>query len=95
MRQQSERLRHWIREVRHELFEYEGRTSQLVGLVEAEVPAAIGLLNKLVGRIEEYQSVRRPDLGPARKVSPPLDYCARQSDAAAQPEEIDEKEPSP
>jgi hypothetical protein len=54
----SERLRHWIREVRHELFEYEGRISQIVELVEVDVPVAIGVLNKLMMRLEEYQAIR-------------------------------------
>jgi hypothetical protein len=56
--EKSERLRHWIREVRHELFEYEGRISQLVELIESDVPAAIGILNKLLTRLEEYQAIR-------------------------------------
>jgi hypothetical protein len=53
-----ERLRHWIREVQHELFEYEGRISQVVELVEVDVPVAIGVLNKLMTRLEEYQAMR-------------------------------------
>lgn len=56
--EKSERLRHWIREVRHELFEYEGRISQVVELVEVDVPMAIGVLNKLMTRLEEYQAMR-------------------------------------
>jgi hypothetical protein len=56
--EKSERLRHWIREVRHELFEYEGRISQVVELVEVDVPVAIGVLNKLMTRLEEYQAMR-------------------------------------
>ena len=56
--EKAERLRHWIREVRHELFEYEGRISQLVELVDTDVPAAMGVLDKLMTRLEEYQSIR-------------------------------------
>src|SRR5262249_28116878 len=52
--EKAERLRHWIREVQHELFEYEGRISQIVELVELDVPAAIGVLNKFLLRLEEY-----------------------------------------
>jgi hypothetical protein len=70
--EKSERLRHWIREVRHELFEYEGRISQLVELVEADVPAGIGILNKLLGRLDEYQAIRpRGKSPPAEARSPP------------------------
>ena len=70
--EKSERLRHWIREVRHELFEYEGRISQLVELVEADVPAAIGTLNKLLGRLEEYQAMR-PRSGGSPSAQPVAD----------------------
>jgi hypothetical protein len=93
--EKSERLRHWIREVRHELFEYEGRISQMVGLVEVEVPLAIGFLNKLVARIEEYQSVRRPREGQVGPVNPPSEYLVRQSGSPAQPDGSDEEEPPP
>jgi hypothetical protein len=51
-------VRHWQRSVQHELFEYEGRISQLVRLVEYDVPQAIGILAKIVRRLEEYQAVR-------------------------------------
>jgi hypothetical protein len=56
--EKAERLRHWIREVRHELFEYEGRISQLVELVAADVPLAMGVLDKLLARLEDYQATR-------------------------------------
>ena len=53
----QERVRHWMHSVRHELFEYEGRISQLVRLVEIEAPEAIGVLNKILRRLEEYRSI--------------------------------------
>ncbi|MEX0611346.1 MAG: hypothetical protein WD738_16500 [Pirellulales bacterium] len=53
-----ERVRHWQRSVRHELFEYQGRISQLVRLIDIEVPHAKGMLHKIVRHLEEYQSVR-------------------------------------
>jgi hypothetical protein len=56
--EKSERLRHWVREVRHEMFEYEGRISQMVELVEFDVPRAVAILDRLLTRLEEYQSVR-------------------------------------
>jgi hypothetical protein len=94
--EKSERLRHWIREVRHELFEYEGRISQLVELIESDVPAAIGILNKLLSRLEEYQAIRpRQGSGPptmagaslAAELWPPTqDQTAESSEAAKPPE---------
>lgn len=56
--EKAERLKHWKRELQHELFQYEGRISQLVRLVEADVPEAIQMINKLLERLEEYQAVR-------------------------------------
>lgn len=56
--EKAERLKHWKREVEHEMFQYEGRISQLVRLVEIEVPQATDLLKKLLERLEEYQAVR-------------------------------------
>jgi hypothetical protein len=52
-----ERVRHWQRSVQHELFEYEGRISQLQRVVEVEAPQAMGVLAKIVRHLEEYQSL--------------------------------------
>ena len=59
--EKAERVRRWQRTVQHELFEYEGRISQLVRVVEEEVPQAIGVLSKVLRRLEEYQSLRGSD----------------------------------
>jgi hypothetical protein len=56
--EKSERLRTWIREVRHEMFEYDGRISQLRDVVEIDVPAAMAMLSRLLARLQEYQSIR-------------------------------------
>jgi hypothetical protein len=54
----AERVRHWIRNLQHEVFEYEGRMSQLVRLAEIDVPQAIGVLDRILLRLEEYRGVR-------------------------------------
>ncbi len=59
--QKVERVRHFQQLLRHELFEYEGRISQMVQLVEVDVPQAIGVLAKVVRHLEEYQAVRATD----------------------------------
>ena len=59
--EKEDRVRHWQRTIRHEMFEYEGRISQLVRLVEVEVPQAIGVLNKILQNLEEYHAVRARD----------------------------------
>jgi hypothetical protein len=59
--EKSERVRKWQQAMRHELFEYEGRMSQLVKLVEVEVPQAIAVLNRIVRNLDEYHAVRAAD----------------------------------
>jgi hypothetical protein len=56
--EKAERLKHWKRELEHEMFQYEGRISQLTRVVETDVPQAVDLLKKLLVRLEEYQAVR-------------------------------------
>ena len=56
--EKAERLKHWIREVRHEMFEYDGRITQLTELIEYDVPKAVSILKQLMLRLEEYRAVR-------------------------------------
>lgn len=58
-----ERVRHWQQTVRHELFEYQGRISRLVKLVEVDAPQAIGVLQKILCHLEEYQSLHTANPG--------------------------------
>lgn len=53
--QKVERLKAWCRELRHELFEYEGRVTQLKEVTEVDVPQAMATLGKILDRIAEYQ----------------------------------------
>lgn len=59
--QKAERVRHWQKVVQHELFEYQGRISQMVRLAEVDAPQAISMLTKIVRHLEEYQAVRATD----------------------------------
>jgi hypothetical protein len=59
--EKEDRLRHWQRSLQHEFFEYQGRISQLVRLVEVDAPQAMGVLHKIVRHIEDYHSVRSAD----------------------------------
>jgi hypothetical protein len=59
--QKTERVRYWQKTMRHELFEYEGRMTQLLRLVDVEVPQAIAVLNKILRNLEEYHAVRARD----------------------------------
>ncbi len=61
--EKEDRVRHWQKTLRHELFEYEGRISQLVRLAEVDVPQAIGVLDKIMRNLEEYQAIRARPAG--------------------------------
>jgi hypothetical protein len=54
----AERVRHWKRILPHEISEYKGRISRLKRLVEYEVPEAIGVLEKILLRLDEYRALR-------------------------------------
>lgn len=56
--EKEERVRHWQKTVQHELFEYEGRISRLVRLVEIEMPQSMGVLAKIIRHLEDYQSLK-------------------------------------
>jgi hypothetical protein len=56
--EKEQRVRHWQRTMQHELFEYEGRISQLVRLVEIDMPQSLVVLTKIVRHLEDYQSLR-------------------------------------
>ncbi|MEM6330406.1 MAG: hypothetical protein AAF790_09165 [Planctomycetota bacterium] len=51
------KLRHWVREVAHELHTYEGRTTRLREVIEADAPAAAAALARLVATLEQYAGV--------------------------------------
>jgi hypothetical protein len=76
-REKAERVRHWQRSFRHEMFEYDGRIGQLRGLLDQQIPAARGVLAKIARRLEEYQIERPPESelaggADANTVAPPL-----------------------
>lgn len=102
----SERLTHWIREVRHELLEYKGRIGQLSEIVEFDVPQAVGILAKLLARLEEYQAIRQhggdaPSGEAPPGEAPPGEAASAAGDALAehlwpaQPDNTQEKDPRP
>ena len=62
--EKTERLKHWVREVRKEQFTFEGRISHLRQMVEVDLPQAVSLLAKLIRRLEEYQAIGSGAAGP-------------------------------
>ncbi len=84
--QKAENLKNWCRDVRHELFEYEGRISQLKACGEIDVPKATAALGRLLARIEEYHALGSPT------AIPPLDVAAVMA-GATKPAEKGGKQP--
>lgn len=62
--EKQERLKTWCRDVRHELFEYEGRITQLKACGEVDVVQAIAVLNRILARIDEYHQLGSPTAVP-------------------------------
>ncbi len=60
-REKIERVKHWKRELHHELFEYEGRVGHLRRMLEADLPLARARLQQVVRRLDAYQIERRPE----------------------------------
>jgi len=56
--EKEHRVRHWQSKIQHELFEYEGRISQLVRLIEVDMPQSMGMLTRIIRHLEEYQALR-------------------------------------
>jgi len=59
-RGKSERVRHWNRQLHHELLEYKGRIGSLQRLLEIELPAARAKLQQIVRRLDAYGIERPP-----------------------------------
>ena len=60
-REKGERVKHWNRQLQHELFEYEGRVGHLKRLLETDLPVAQAKLQQIVRRLDEYQIERPPE----------------------------------
>jgi hypothetical protein len=60
-REKTERVKHWKRELHHELFEYEGRVGHLRRMLEADLPLARARLQQVVRRLDAYQIERPPE----------------------------------
>ena len=59
-REKKERVKHWSRQLQHELFEYEGRVGQLRRMLETDLPTARAKLQLIVRRLDEYRIEQAP-----------------------------------
>jgi hypothetical protein len=64
--EQVERCRRWEPALRRAADEYEGPARQLADLLEVDVPKAVGLMDRLVGALEEYVAVAQKGPSPAK-----------------------------
>jgi hypothetical protein len=62
-------LNHWIREIRHELYEYEGRITKLRETAAIDIPQAVVTLDRVLQRIEAYTELRVETAAAARQMS--------------------------
>lgn len=62
-REKQERLKHWIRELSHEMHEYQGRVSNLTVVAESDIPAAMNALERILLTIEQYTLGSATSLG--------------------------------
>lgn len=59
-REKRELVKHWNRQLEHELFEYEGRIGHLQRLLETEMPTAKAKLQQITRRLDAYRVERPP-----------------------------------
>jgi len=59
-RAKIERVRHWKRNMHHQLYEYQGRISKLNRLLEHDIPQARAALQHILRQLESYQLEQSP-----------------------------------
>jgi exonuclease VII large subunit len=59
-REKTERLRHWKRNLHHQLYEFQGRISKLSRMLEHDIPQADAALRHILRQLEAYQIERPP-----------------------------------
>ena len=52
--EKQRRVREWVRTLRHEVHEYEGRMAQLKTLIEVDTPKTIALIERQTEALERY-----------------------------------------
>ena len=75
--EKQRRVREWVRTLRHEMHEYEGRMSQLKTLIEIDTPRTIALIERQTEALERYltgaPSAPMPKPEPAESTQPPTE----------------------
>ena len=84
-REKIERVKHWKRQLQHELFDYEGRLGALRQMLDTELPMARARLQQMVRRLDAYQLERPPESREFQE-SPNVEHSQQQSVAKKQTE---------
>ncbi len=63
-REKIEQVRHWKRNMNHEMFQYQGRVGKLRRMLEHDIPRANGVLQNILRQLESYQIERSPAAEP-------------------------------
>jgi hypothetical protein len=81
-----EKCRRWEPAIRRAADDYEGPARQLAGVLEADVPKALSLLERLVIALEEYVAIApRPVVSAARGSAPDVVVAKPQADDETMP----------
>ena len=94
-RRRLETTRSWMRRLERERTMYRAAVSAFAGVVEVDLPHAIGLLHRMSENLEAYVGMAPPDL--ARALAPPEDDSAsmRRSGSDRTDEEGDDRSHDP
>ena len=68
-RDKAERVKHWSRELQHELLEYQGRIGQLSSCTEHDLPQAAARLKRVLEQIAAYQATATAGSGQAESMA--------------------------
>lgn len=82
--QKAERLKHWIREIRHELLEYEGRITKLKEWMTVDGHAAVASLERILQRIEQYAELRVETAAAIERMEPAESMARLEDDQSSE-----------
>ncbi len=93
-RDKVERVKHWCREIQHELLEYQGRVTQLTSCAEIDIPQAAATLKRLLAQLAAYQETRSGveqgnEVSMARPLTESEDSAITSDDSATESSEIE------
>jgi hypothetical protein len=88
-------VRRWASALQHEVAEYQGRISQLQGMLDIDVPQAVALLDRMILALESYVATAPPafKVNPSEAVDSPAGAARRAAAPAAGPPDDSARHP--